>query len=424
MKDEATPDASLPSSVSNPRKVRIFISTGEVSGDLQGALLITALYRQAQELGIDLEILALGGDRMAQAGATLLGHTSATGSIGLLEALPFVLPTLLMQQKAKRYLRQNPPDLVVLIDYMGPNVTIGNYLRKYLPQIPIVYYIAPQEWVWSIGPNHTTSIVHITDLLLAVFPEEARYFQAKGAQVKWVGHPLLDRMQNPPDRGTARSLLGLQEAETTIALLPVSRFQELKYLLPIIFEVARQIQEKLGAVQFLIPLSLETYRQPLEQAIQRYGLNARLVTSYVPPDQPLPHQPQTEISAPLLAIAAADLAIAKTGTVNLEIALLGVPQVVLYRVSALTYWLGQTFLKFSIPFASPPNLVVMREIVPEFVQDRATVENVLQAALDLLLHADSRQKMQQNYQEMRQDLGEPGVCDRAAQEIFRMLPRL
>ncbi|HEY9652590.1 MAG TPA: lipid-A-disaccharide synthase, partial [Coleofasciculaceae cyanobacterium] len=125
----------------------IFISTGEVSGDLQGSLLIDALKRQAKATGLDLEIVALGGEKMAKAGAKLLGDTTGIGSVGILESLPFVLPTLQIQRRAKQYLRQHPPDLVVLIDYMGPHLGIGRFVRRHLPKLPIIYYIAPQDWV-------------------------------------------------------------------------------------------------------------------------------------------------------------------------------------------------------------------------------------------------------------------------------------
>ncbi|HAJ58740.1 MAG TPA: lipid-A-disaccharide synthase, partial [Cyanobacteria bacterium UBA8543] len=226
----------------------VFISTGEVSGDLQGALLIHALKRQAKVTGIELEIVALGGDKMSAAGATLLGNTTGIGSVGLLESLPFVLPTLQIQRRAKQYLRQHPPDLVVLIDYMGPNISIGNFIRRHLPRVPIVYYIAPQDWVWSarsIMPRHTMTIVKMTNQLLAIFPEEARYFEKQGASVSWVGHPLVDRMQSSPTREEARARLGIEPEQIAIALVPASRRQELKYMMPIAFEAARQLQSQL-----------------------------------------------------------------------------------------------------------------------------------------------------------------------------------
>ena len=383
--------------------MRIFISTGEVSGDLQGSLLIAALQRQAVAAGLTLEIVALGGEKMAQAGAKILGNTSGIGSMGLIESLPYVIPTLRVQRSAIAYLKENPPDLVVLIDYMGPNLGIGTYMKENLPDVPVAYYIAPQEWVWSMSFQNTNRIVGFTDKLLAIFPEEARYYQQNGANVCWVGHPLIDRMANAPSREIAREKLGIKDTEITIALLPASRHQELKYLLPIIFAAAKNIQSNLPNVHFLIPLSLETFRNTITAAIKDYSLQATVVLGQ-----------QREV------FAAADFAITKSGTVNLELALLNVPQVVVYRLHPLTAWIARHILKGSIPFASPVNLVVMREIVPEFLQEKATTENITQAAMELLLNCQKRQKTLTDYQEMRYSLGELGVCDRTAKEILAM----
>ncbi|NET34744.1 MAG: lipid-A-disaccharide synthase [Cyanothece sp. SIO1E1] len=385
-------------------KARIFISTGEVSGDLQGAMLIEALWRQAERVGLEIEIVALGGDRMAQAGVMLLGHTSSIGSVGLLESLPYVWPTFKIQQYAKQYLQKNPPDLVVLIDYMGPNLSIGSYIRHQLPRVPIVYYIAPQEWVWSLSARNTSQIVTIADRLLAIFQEEARYFQCHGAKTIWVGHPLIDRMQAAPSRKAARTQLGIAADQTAVVLLPASRRQELKYLLPIMFAAAQQLQAQIPKLHFWIPLSLASFRQPLAQAIEHYGLQATLV------------EQQSQ-----LAIAAADLAITKSGTVNLEIALMNVPQVVMYRVNPITAWIAKHILKFSIPFMSPTNLAMMKSIVPEFLQQEATVEAITQTSLDLLLNPTRRQQMLADYKQMRRALGEVGVCDRTAQAILELL---
>jgi lipid-A-disaccharide synthase len=384
--------------------MRIFISTGEVSGDLQGSLLIASLKRQAVVAGLELEITALGGEKMVEAGATLVGNTTAISAMGLLESIPYILPTIQVQRQAIAHLKQNLPDLVILIDYMGPNLGIGTYLQKHLPQVPVVYYIAPQEWVWSVSLRNTDRIVKFTDQLLAIFPEEARYYRQQGAKVTWVGHPLVDRMQNPPSRHTARAKLGISEEQIAIALLPASRRQELKYLLPIIFQAAQTIQQKLPAAHFWIPLSLEDYRRPITAAIERYGLQATVVSGQ-----------QKEV------FAAADFAITKSGTVNLELALLNVPQVVVYRLNPITAWIARKILKGSIPFASPTNLVVMKQIVPEFLQEEATPENITQAAMELLLNPERTQQTLADYQEMRQCLGELGVCDRAAQEILQML---
>jgi lipid-A-disaccharide synthase len=186
-------------------------------------------------------------------------------------------------------------------------------------------------------------------------------------------------MRLTPTREESRAALGIEPDQMAIALVPASRRQELKYMMPVAFEAARQLQSKLletaesqksnsQSPLFWIPLSLEAYRPAIEAAIERYGLRATLVSG----------QTQEVLSA-------ADLAITKSGTVNLELALLNVPQVVFYRVSPLTYSIAR-LLKFSIPFMSPPNLVVMRSIVPELLQEQATSENIVNESLELLFN--------------------------------------
>lgn len=383
-------------------KHRIFISTGEVSGDWHGAILIEALQEHAQSRGIELEILALGGDRMEKAGATLLGNTVGIGSIGLVEALPFVIPTMLVQWQAKKRLKRSPPELVVLIDYITPNVSFGYFARRL--NIPVVYYIAPQEWVWSFDRKSTNAIAAFTTKLLAIFPQEAKYYESQGANVTWVGHPLVDLMDRIPDRITARQQLGISESELVVVLLPASRSQELKYLLPMMLETAQLIQAQLPHVKFWLPLSLERYRDKVEQLLQQYGIAAQIVSG------------QSQ-----LVIRAADLVLSKSGTVNLETALLNVPQVVVYRVSKLTAWIARKVLKFYIPFMSPPNLVQMKGIVPEFLQEKAEPGIVAQTCLELLLNQEVRQKMLDDYAEMRYCLGGEGAIARVAQSILDLL---
>ncbi|MGK7933996.1 MAG: lipid-A-disaccharide synthase [Microcystaceae cyanobacterium] len=381
--------------------MRIFISTGEVSGDLQGAMLVEALNRKAIAQNIDLEILALGGDLMEKAGAKLLNSTTAIGSIGIFEALPHIFSTWKIQQQVKRFLVQSPPDVVILIDYMGPNIAIGNYIRQSFPNVPIIYYIAPQSWVWSPNKGSTRQLVKVMDRLLAIFPEEARFFEKQGVSVSWVGHPLIDRLQNAPTREEARQNLGISPDKTIISLFPVSRPQEITYLLPTICQAAQQIQSKLPDVHFLVAVSLEVYKEKIAAMVQSYGLQATLLEGRT-----------------LDAIAAADLAICKSGTVNLEIALLNIPQVVVYRLNPATMWIARNIMKFSVPYLSPTNIVLNQGIIPELIQENCTSDKITQEALDLLLNDQRRQQTLQDYQTMRTLLGEAGVCDRAASEIF------
>ena len=393
------------SSVGCSTPVRVFVHTGEVSGDMQGGLLIEALRRQAAERDMAVEISAMGGNRMAAAGANLIGNTVSVSSIGFLEALPHVAAALKLNRSARQHLQETPPDVVVLIDYMGPNVAIGNFIRRQLPTVPITYYIAPHLWVWATVPGDTAKVLSVSDRILAIFPGEARYYREKGAQVSWVGHPLLDRFadyDSSSAKQNARQALGIEANTQVVTLLPASRKQELTYVLPTMFAAAQQLQAQLPELQFLVPAAREAFRDTLEAALRDYGLTGQVVAE----DQRM------------LAISAADLALTKSGTTNLEIALMEVPQVVMYRLNRLTAWLAEFVLKFSAKYVSPVNLVNMEPIVPEFVQWDATPDAISQVALNLLNDPDQRQQMVEGYRTMRQQLGSVGVCDRAAAEIL------
>ena len=384
--------------------MRIFVSTGEVSGDLQGGLLVNSLVQQAEKLGTEIQIEGLGGKKMRSAGAKIIADTTAIGSVGLWESIPFILPTLKVQKKAIQYLQENLPDLIVLIDYVGPNLAIATSLKKKFPNVPIIWYIGPQFWVWTPLGKDLEQLIKVTDKLLAIFPEETKFYQAKGLDTTYVGHPLTDRIKQAPTRESARQKLGIQEEEKLIVLLPASRRQELKYLLPVMCEATQQLKKQLPSAKFYLPVSLPEYRSQIEETLKQYNLDINLYSGET-----------------LEILAAADLAITKSGTVNLELALLKIPQVVIYKVNALTIWIARKILRFSIPFMSPVNLVPMREIVPELLQEKASVENIVNLSWDLLSNPERKQQLQADYQELIATL-EPNtdsICDRVAQEILK-----
>jgi len=384
-------------------KRRIFISTGEVSGDWHGAILIEALHERAALKGIELEIVGLGGDRMAAAGAKLLGNTVGIGSIGAVEALPYILPTIQVQREAKKWLKNSPPDVAVLIDYMMPNQGMGYFAKRTL-KIPVIYYIAPQEWVWSFDDKNTKAIAAFTDKLLAIFPQEAVYYEKQGTNVQWVGHPFVDLMAKVPDRAESRKQLGMQEDDLIVTLLPASRTQELRSVMPIILKAAKIIQAKLPHVKFWLPLSLDRYGPAVEKLLAEYEIEATIISA------------QSQ-----LAISAADLVLSKSGTVNLETALLNVPQVILYRVNVITAWIARHVVRLKLPFISPVNLVNMEEVIPEFVQDDAVPEAIAETALDLLINPQARQNMLDGYASVRKSLGEKGAINRVADSILEFV---
>jgi len=388
-------------SPSTQPSLNILISTGEVSGDLQGSLLIEALHRQAALRQIDLEVVAVGGTRMAEAGATLLGNSTAVGSIGILEALPYLLPTLRLQRRIKQQLQRQLADLVIFLDYMNPNLSLGRFLRRAYPQLPTAYYIAPQQWVWAFSDQDTQALVNIADKMVAVFPQEAAYYGRFGADVDYFGHPLVDQFASPPTQPDARKSLGLAADAQVVTLLPASRQQEVKYILPILIGVAQKIQAVIPSVQFLVPISMPSLRPAIVSAIAESGINAQIIDGGARP-----------------AIAAADLVINKSGTVNLEVALMDVPQVVVYRLNPITARIAYYLLRFRVDYVSPVNLFVNRGIIPEFIQWEATVEAIASASLDLLQNADARATMRAGYADLREQMGQPGVCDRVANHLL------
>lgn len=400
------PVAETPAAV----PVQLLISTGEVSGDLQGGWLVRALREEAVARRLPLRIHALGGPQMEQAGAHLLANTTSLSAIGLWEALPFVVPTLRLQARLHQWIRTAPLDGVVLIDYMGPNVNLGLKLRRMNPHLPITYYIAPQEWAFRVGEGGTTRLIGFSSQILAAFPEEARFYQKRGAAVHWVGHPLMDSIHHRPDRAAARARLNLGEDSKLLLVLPASRSQETRYLLPPLLEGAARLQRRHPTLQVVIPAARQSFVPVMRQQVRTMGLMATVL------DAGEAHQRKAQL------FAAADLALAKSGTVNLELALHGVPQVVGYRLSRPTAWLANHVLNFQVPFISPVNLVLNEPLVPELLQNELTSSAVADHGDALLTSDTDRQRMLDGYGRLRSALGEPGVARRAAQAILDILP--
>jgi lipid-A-disaccharide synthase len=387
--------------------VRLLVSTGEVSGDLQGGLLIEALHQVAREKGMALEVAALGGERMRRAGGRLIADTVAIGAIGLWEPLHLVLPTIRIQARLGRWLRTHPIDGAVLIDYMGANVSLGRRLKKHHPSLPIFYYIAPQEWAFRLGDGGTTRLIAFSDRILAIFPEEARFYGERGAHVTWVGHPLLDTLGVFPGRQEARRRLGLPADAPVLLMLPASRRQELHFLLPAMAAAATELQRRHPGLEVLVPAGQAGFEPELEQALASAGVRARVF------DAASADRLRPELCA------AADAALTKSGTANLELALRGVPQVTGYRLSRITAFVGRHLLRFHVPHISPVNLVLEERLVPELLQDAFTPEAIVAEVEPFLLpDSQARQRVLDGYRRLRGALGEPGVTRRAAEAIL------
>jgi len=390
-------------------KKKIFISTGEVSGDLQGSLLAKELFEESKKRSIDLEIYGLGGEKMREAGVEIIRDTTPISAIGIWEAIPLILPMLKIQKQFIKLLIAKSPNCLILIDYMGPNISIGRKLKKKKINMPIYYYIAPQEWAWRVGNNSTTDLIGFSDKIFAIFQQEANFYRKRGGRVSWIGHPMVDLTKRLPTKKESRKHLALSSNQNILLIMPASRPQELKYILPTFIKVAQKLQKKYPDLVVFIPSCRKVFDQIFQKALDKYNINGRVIS-------------RSDIDKNKVYIySLSKLALCKSGTVNMELALYGIPQVVGYKVSKVTAFIAKKFLNFKLRFISPINLLMKRQIVPEFVQKEFNVNSVFRKSCKLLEKNNEKLKIKQGYKLLKNNLGEEGVTKRAAKEIINSI---
>lgn len=359
--------------------MKVGLVAGEASGDALGATLMTALQSHVP----DIQFEGIAGPKMQALGAQSFHPMEALAVRGLGEVL-HALPRLLMirRQLAGHFLK-NRPDLFVGID--APDFNLG--LEKRLKQagVPTLQMVAPTAWAWRA--NRIPGIRESVSRLLCIFPFEKPFFEQHGIPATYIGHPLIRQIPQSGNRGVARQHLGLSPDEKVLALLPGSRVSELEYHAELFVETAQALVARHGALRFMVPL--------VNSATQEVFLQA------------LKHSPIRECFTLTLAnahevISAADLALVASGTATLETALLGCPMVVTYRISKLTaWWVAQSR---TFRFVALPNIILDREVVPERLQELATVHELTQALSGLLDNPAAGEEMRRAYGEIRQVL--------------------
>jgi len=388
---------------------KIFISTGEVSGDLHGSLLANALFNEAEKNSVDLEIYGLGGERMRKEGVKILQDTTSISAIGIWEALPLIIPTIKIQKKFYKSLKILSPNCLVLIDYMGPNIKIGRKLKSEKNKIPIYYYIAPQEWAWRVGNNSTTDLISFSDRIFAIFKQEANFYKRRGGNVLWIGHPMIDLIKKLPTKKDSRKILKLRANENILLIMPASRHQELRYVLPVFMQTARKLQQKYPNLIVYIPSCREAFDSKFKLALDKYKVKGKIVAQ----------KDIEELKTYIYSLT--KLALCKSGTVNMELALYGIPQIVGYRVSRVTAFIAKKILNFKVKFISPVNLLIKRLIIPEFVQKEFVVKKVYNKACRVIDSESEKVKISKGYAALKKELGQEGVVKRAAEEIINSL---
>ena len=388
---------------------KIFISTGEVSGDLHGSLLSKALFDEARKNSINLEIYGLGGEKMKNEGVQIFQDTTSISAIGIWEALPLIIPMMIVQRKFYNYIKKYRPNCLILIDYMGPNIKIGTKLKRSRKNIPIYYYIAPQEWAWRVGNNSTTNLINFSDKIFAIFKKEAAFYKKRGGNVLWVGHPMIDLTKKLPLKKDARIVLSLRPDQNILLLMPASRPQELKYILPTFMMAARKLQEKYPSLVVYIPSCRRVFDERFKKAFRKYQVKGQVISQ----------KDNAKLKPYIYSLT--KIALCKSGTVNMELALYGIPQIVGYKVSRVTAFIAKKILNFKVRFISPVNLLVNKLIIPEFVQRDFDERKIFYKSCRIIEGKSEKIKIKKGYAFLKKELGEEGVVRKAAKEIINSI---
>jgi lipid-A-disaccharide synthase len=376
------------------------ISCGEPSGDLYAGALAKELLRKDPAT----VITGFGGDRLQAAGATLTGNFAGLSVTGLLEVARVVPRTYATYRRLVNEAAAIRPDVFVAIDFPDFNFTLAKAVRKL--GVPVVYYISPQLWAWRRGRMKTMR--RIADRVLVIFPFEQQIYEAAGVPVEWVGHPLLDVADTPEPRQTFLADLGLDHDRPVVALLPGSRRNEVRAILPDLVRAAALIRARVPAAQFVVaraPHLADAAFEPLVASDSGGSAPAFTVI-----------QGRTDD-----VLAAADVALVASGTATVQAAFHECPMVVVYRLSGLTYRLGKPFIH--VDTYAMANLIAGSRVVPELIQDAFTPEAVAGEALRVLTDPAYAAAVRGALRSVKAKLGQPGASARAAEAVLEVAQR-
>ena len=367
----------------------ILIVAGEVSGDIQGAKLVVEL----KELSPGIKITGIGGDNMKSAGVELLHHVREMSFLGfseIIKHLPFIRRVL---NELIHWIEMNRPSAVVLIDYPGFNLKLARRAKKL--GCKVIYYISPQIWAW--GKSRIKKIARFVDLMIVVFPFEEKLYKDHGINVEFVGHPMLEGLDNTSTKAEFFEKHKLDERKTLIGLLPGSRLQEVEKLYPTMLEAVEKMRSnstELQSVTSLSPALDKEIYSSIEQG--KYAV----------------HSTDTHD-----VMKHSDLLIVASGSATLESAFFGTPLIIVYRLSPISWFLGN--LLVNINSIGLVNIVAGENIAPEILQSDLTADRLAEEALSIITNDNISSAMSNKLSGVKKLLGEPGASMKAAKSILR-----
>ncbi len=371
--------------------MKFYLIAGEASGDLHGANLMKAL----KEEDADARFRVWGGERMKDAGGTLVHHYRETAFMGFLEVLTHLRTILGFLRECKADLLRYRPDALILIDYPGFNLRIAEFAHRH--GIRVYYYISPQVWAWKKKRVHTLG--KYVDRLFVILPFEKEFYAQYGYEVEFVGHPLHDAIAEArkelPDRESFLEELGAKD-RPIIAILPGSREQEVERILPVMMSLKEVYPDKTFVVAKTSGLDEKFY----QEAYAKEGVYVMEDRSYA-------------------ILEHAEAAVVTSGTATLEAGLFKVPLVVCYAGGRVSFWIAKRLVQ--VPYISLVNLIMGREVAKELIQNELTASK-LQASLDRILPGGiERERIIADLQELRERSGGPGASAYTARRIVESI---
>ena len=376
--------------------IRIAIVAGEASGDLLGSHLVAALQARLPQV----EFFGIAGPKMMSCGVKSLFPMEKLSIMGFHEVLKNLFSLLALRRDLKRRLIAWQPHIYIGVDAPDFNFNIERTLRK--RGITTVHFASPSIWAWRGGRIH--KIKRAVDHMLVLFPFEKAIYDRAGIAATFVGHPLADTIPVECNPNAARDRLKLSHDATIVTLLPGSRRSELDMHADLFVQTAQRLHEQLPQVKFLAPLATKQTRNLFEAAIYRnqaQDLPIKILFGHAQD-----------------AMAAANCVLVKSGTATLEAALLKRPMVITYRIPKLTYRLVRN--RFYLPYFGMPNVLAERFIVPEFMQDQATPENLAQAVCAWLEDTAGRENLTEEFTRMHLALRQ-NTAQRASEAVIELL---
>jgi lipid-A-disaccharide synthase len=372
----------------------ILIVAGEASGDMYGADLV----KEMSKIYPDLRFYGIGGNKLKEAGVELIADAAQISVVGLTEVFSKLINFFKVIKILKNKLDALKPALVILIDFPDFNLNIVARQAK-KRNIKVFYYISPQVWAWRKG--RIKQIKKLVDKMAVILPFEVDLYAKNNFSVSYVGHPLVDIVKVNVSKKEARKNLGLSEDKTTIGLLPGSRTAEVKSLLPEMMQAAQIMKKNIKNVQFILPKADTLDATIINEIISKYDVEIKII-----------------VGRTYEAIFCCDLAVVTSGTATLETGLLGVPMIIVYKVSLLSYLIGR--LVINVKNIGLVNIIAGKTVVPEFIQREASGGQIAAEAL-AILESERYEQIKKELSAISAKLGKSGAAARAAQIACSMV---